>query len=72
VLFLSVLTPVGEEFLFRGVVANALLRYGPVVGVIAAELMRRSGSVWPAVAVHVVNNLALPLYVLLTGATGPG
>jgi membrane protease YdiL (CAAX protease family) len=95
VLFLSVLTPVGEEFLFRGVVANALLRYGPlvgvvgsavvfalfhgvnivlpaaiVVGVITAELMRRSGSVWPAVAVHVVNNLALPLFVLLTGATG--
>ncbi|PDP88576.1 CPBP family intramembrane metalloprotease [Glycomyces fuscus] len=96
VLFLSFLTPIGEEFLFRGVVANALLRYGPVigvlgssvifalfhginivlpaaivVGVIAAEMMRRSGSVWPAVAVHVVNNLALPLYVLLTGATGP-
>ncbi|MGW5875605.1 CPBP family intramembrane glutamic endopeptidase [Nocardiopsis terrae] len=97
VLFLSVLTPVGEEFLFRGVVTNALLRHGPlvgvlggsavfalfhginiilpaafVVGVVAAEVMRRSGSVWPAVAVHVVNNLALPLLVLLTGAAGPG
>ncbi|MFW5417710.1 CPBP family intramembrane metalloprotease [Nocardiopsis sp. CNT-189] len=95
-LFLSVLTPIGEEFLFRGVVANALLRYGPVIGVlsssvvfalfhginiilpaavvvgaIAAELMRRSGSIWPAVAVHVVNNLALPLLVLATGYTGP-
>ncbi|KIH98116.1 abortive infection protein [Streptomonospora alba] len=90
--FLSLLTPLGEEFLFRGVLANALLRYGPVVGVlgssvvfalfhginivlpaalavgvVAAELMRRSGSIWPAVAVHVVNNAALPLYVLLTG-----
>jgi hypothetical protein len=30
-LFLAVLTPIGEKFLFR-VVANALLRYGPVVG----------------------------------------
>lgn len=95
-LFLAVLTPVGEEFLFRGVIANALLRYGPVigtlgssavfalfhgvnivlpaafvVGVIAAEVMRRSGSIWPAVAVHSVNNLALPLLVLLTGATAP-
>ncbi|RKS07178.1 hypothetical protein DFP74_2835 [Nocardiopsis sp. Huas11] len=95
-LFLAVLTPIGEEFLFRGVVTNALLRYGPlvgvlggsavfalfhgvniilpaafVVGVIAAEVMRRSGSIWPAVAVHCVNNLALPLLVLLTGATGP-
>ncbi|RPF21349.1 CPBP family intramembrane glutamic endopeptidase [Myceligenerans xiligouense] len=91
--FLSVLTPIGEEFFFRGVVTNALLRYGPVIGVlassvffalvhginlafpsalvvgiIAAEVMRRSGSIWPAVIVHTVNNLALPLLVLLTGA----
>ncbi|MFC7585063.1 CPBP family intramembrane glutamic endopeptidase [Nonomuraea antimicrobica] len=96
ILFLAVLTPIGEEFLFRGVLTNALLRYGPlvgvlgssavfalfhgvniilpaafVVGVVAAELMRRSGSIWPAVAVHAVNNLALPLLVLFTGATGP-
>ncbi|WP_017593905.1 CPBP family intramembrane glutamic endopeptidase [Nocardiopsis potens] len=95
-LFLSVLTPIGEEFLFRGVVANALLRYGPVIGVasssvvfalfhgvniilpaavvvgaVAAELMRRSGSIWPAVAVHMVNNSALPLLVLFTGYAGP-
>jgi membrane protease YdiL (CAAX protease family) len=95
ILFLAVLTPIGEEFLFRGVVANALLRYGPVigvvvssavfaaahgvniafpsafvVGVVAAETMRRSGSVWPAVAVHCVNNLGLPLLVLF-GGTGP-
>lgn len=43
-----------------------------IVGVIACEVMRRSGSVWPAVAVRVVNNLALPLLVLFTGFTGPG
>ncbi|NYI98379.1 hypothetical protein [Streptomonospora nanhaiensis] len=42
------------------------------MGVIACEVMRRSGSVWPAVAVRVVNNLALPLLVLFTGFTGPG
>ncbi|MGQ4271046.1 lysostaphin resistance A-like protein [Nocardiopsis changdeensis] len=96
VLFLAVLTPIGEEFLFRGVVTTALLRYGPVigslggsavfavfhgvniilpaafvVGLVAAEVMRRSGSIWPAVAVHSVNNLALPLLVLLTGTAGP-
>ncbi|PSK96284.1 hypothetical protein CLV63_112167 [Murinocardiopsis flavida] len=95
-LFLAVLTPIGEEFLFRGVITNALLRYGPVVGVvsgsvifavchginivlpvaiivgiIAAELMRRSGSIWPAVAVHAVNNMVLPLYAFFAGATGP-
>ncbi|WP_017626514.1 CPBP family intramembrane glutamic endopeptidase [Nocardiopsis chromatogenes] len=95
-LFLAILTPIGEEFLFRGVVTNALLRYGPlvgvlggsavfalfhgfnyilpaafIVGVVAAEVMRRSGSIWPAVTVHAVNNTALPLVVLITqGATG--
>lgn len=31
--FLGILTPIGEEFLFRGVVTNALLRCGPVIGV---------------------------------------
>ncbi|MEV4165826.1 hypothetical protein [Nonomuraea dietziae] len=37
-------------------------------------MMRRSRSIWPAVAVHAVhavNNLALPTLVLLTGTTGP-
>ena len=33
-LLLGVLTPVGEELLFRGVVTIALLRYGPLVGVV--------------------------------------
>ncbi|WP_414589569.1 lysostaphin resistance A-like protein [Scytonema sp. PCC 10023] len=81
-LFLGILTPLGEELLFRGVIANVLLRYGSVFGVVSsalifalvhginivfptalvmglvgAELLRRSGSVWPAVIVHVVINL---------------
>ena len=81
-LFLGILTPLGEELLFRGVVANVLLRHGSVFGVVSsalifalmhginivfpaalvmglvgAELLRRSGSVWPAVIVHVVFNL---------------
>jgi membrane protease YdiL (CAAX protease family) len=30
---LGVLTPIGEELVFRGVVTNALLRYGPGIGV---------------------------------------
>lgn len=89
--FLSLLTPLGEELLFRGVVATALLRYGwfagvlgssvvfalfhginlalpsaLIVGIASAEVMRRSRSIWPAVAVHVVNNLALPALVLVT------
>lgn len=85
-LALAVLTPIGEELLFRGVVTSALLRWGPVVGVvgsalvfavmhlnvavaitafvvglIAAELRRRSDSIWPAVVVRVVNNLGANL-----------
>lgn len=83
ILMLGVLTPIGEEFAFRGVLTNALQRYGawvsvPVstvvfalahgvnlalvpavtVGVIAAILFVRSGSVWPGVLVHAVNNTA--------------
>lgn len=94
--FFAILTPLGEEFLFRGVITNALLRYGPIIGVvgssaifavvhginlalpsafvvglIAAEIMRRSGSIWPAVAVHAVNNTALPLFVLIFGMAVP-
>ncbi len=77
----AVLTPIGEEFLFRGVLTNGLARYGPwvavlgssaifavahgityilpvafVVGVVAALLLRRTGSIWPGVIVHAVNN----------------
>lgn len=37
--FLSIVTPIGEEFLFRGVVTNALLRYGPLVGVFGGALI---------------------------------
>lgn len=89
-LFLGVLTPIGEELLFRGVVTNALLRYGAFTGVVggavifalmhginivfpvavigglfAGEVFRRSGSVWPAVMVHVVINLpTIPVMVM--------
>lgn len=77
----AVITPIGEELFFRGVLTTALLRYGPLVGVggsavvfallhginfvlpaalivglITAELRRRSGSIWPGVVVHAVNN----------------
>lgn len=89
-LLLGVLTPIGEEFLFRSVLTTALLRYGPLIavvgsaavfalmhgfnailpvalieGLLAAEVFRRSGSIWTAVVVHVVYNLpSVPLMVL--------
>lgn len=91
-LFLGVLTPLGEELLFRGVVATALLRYGAIVGVVGsalifalfhginsvfpaaliiglvtAELYRRTHSIWPSVIVHVVVNLPAPVVSVLAG-----
>jgi membrane protease YdiL (CAAX protease family) len=51
--------------LFHGI--NLALPTALVVGIIAAEVARRSGSIWPAVVVHVVNNLGLPLFVLFLG-----
>lgn len=91
--FISLLTPLGEELLFRGVITNALLRYGPIIGVvgsslifavthglntvfpaalvvglITAEIYRRSGSVWPGVVVHAVHNL--PTVPFLVAAAG--
>lgn len=91
-MLLAVLTPIGEEFLFRGVLMTALLRYGPwcavigsasvfalmhgmnlilpialLEGLVAAEIFRRSGSIWTAVIVHVVYNLpSVPLMVMVT------
>jgi uncharacterized protein len=77
----AVLTPLGEELFFRGVITNWLLRFGGwvaipvgaaifavshginyitvvafVVGVIAGLLFRATGSIWPSVIVHAVNN----------------
>nr|WP_082372913.1 CPBP family intramembrane glutamic endopeptidase [Nocardia sp. NRRL S-836] len=81
------LTPLGEEALFRGVFANFLLRWGSWVGVPVSAaifavahgindvmpiafvvglgnglLLRFSGSLWPAVIVHVVHNSLGILY----------
>lgn len=92
---LGVVTPIGEEFLFRGILTRALLRYGALIGVfgsalvfalfhginivfpaalvaglVAGELFRRSGSIWPGVMVHVIMNLpAIPIMVLASAAS---
>ncbi len=93
-LLLSVLTPIGEELFFRGVVTTVLMRYGAFVGVVgstvifavlhgepiimvsavlvglpAAELRRRTGSVWPGAALHITFNLVstIGLLVILPG-----
>jgi membrane protease YdiL (CAAX protease family) len=92
----SIITPIGEEAFFRGVVANTLLaRYGAwigvivsaavfavahginpimivafLVGILTALLFRWSGSIWPGVMLHGVNNAtALLLPVIIAAAT---
>jgi uncharacterized protein len=92
--FIGLLVPLSEELFFRGVLTNALLRYGPFVGVVGstlifalahginivlpvavvmglvgAEIFRRSGSVWPGVVVHVIYNLPTVLMLVLTRAS---
>ena len=36
--FLGIVTPIGEELLFRGVITNALLRYGSFIGVVVSNV----------------------------------
>ncbi len=92
----SLITPLGEESLFRGVFANALMsRYGPwigiitsaaifavahginpvlpvafVVGLLTALLFRWSGSIWPGIMLHGVNNATALLVPVVLAAAG--
>jgi uncharacterized protein len=92
-LLIAVLTPIGEEFAFRGVLVSALRRYGAVlsvvvstlvfllahglnltlipaalVGIASAILLLRTGSIWPGVVIHAVNNgVGTVLEVVLPG-----
>lgn len=94
---LGVVTPLGEELLFRGVVTNGLLRFGGWAGVIAGalifalahglnvifpvalllglvtgELFRRSTSIWPGVAAHIVYNLPTVALMLAARSNASG
>lgn len=40
-----------------------------VFGLITAELARRSGSLWPGIAAHCMNNLGVPILALVVGAS---
>lgn len=55
-LFLAVLTPLGEEFAFRGVLTNALSRYGVWVSGVVSTLV--------FAAVHGLNMALVPAFVV--------
>ncbi|KAM3093328.1 CPBP family intramembrane glutamic endopeptidase [Phormidesmis sp. 146-12] len=53
--FIAVFSPLGEELLYRGIITNALLRYGPFVGVVGSTvifaLMHGINTTFPAAVV---------------------
>ncbi|MHB2264153.1 CPBP family intramembrane glutamic endopeptidase [Aliihoeflea sp. PC F10.4] len=71
--FIGVLTPIGEEFLFRGVLTNALLRYSPFIGVVGSTiifaLMHGINIVLPAAF---VGGLAMAEIFRRSGSIWPG
>lgn len=72
-IFVGILTPIGEEFLFRGVLTNALLRYGPFIGVVGSTiifaLMHGINIVFPAA---LVGGLAMAEIFRRSGSIWPG
>jgi uncharacterized protein len=71
--FLVVFSPFGEELLYRGIVTNALLRYGPFVGVVGSTvifaLMHGINYTFPAA---VVAGLATAEIFRRSGSIWPG
>jgi uncharacterized protein len=72
-MFIAVFSPFGEELLYRGIVTNALLRYGPFVGVVGSTvifaLMHGINNIFPAA---VVAGLATAEIFRRSGSIWPG
>jgi uncharacterized protein len=71
--FITVFSPLGEELLYRGIVTNALLRYGPFVSVVGSTvifaLMHGINNIFPAA---VVAGLATAEIFRRSGSIWPG
>jgi hypothetical protein len=71
--FVSVFSPFGEELLYRGIVTNALLRYGSFAGVVGSTaifaLMHGINIVFPAA---IVAGLATAEVFRRSGSIWPG
>lgn len=70
--FLGVLTPLGEELLFRGVVTTGLLRYGSIVGVVgSAAIFALYHGINPVLPAAFVIGLATAELYRRTGSLWP-
>lgn len=71
--FIAVFSPLGEELLYRGIVTNALLRYGPFAGVVGSTvifaLMHGINNIFSAA---VVAGLATAEVFRRSGSIWPG
>ncbi|MGP1910112.1 lysostaphin resistance A-like protein [Metabacillus sp. JX24] len=72
-LMIAVLTPLGEEFAFRGVLTNALKKYGPWISIIGSALIFATvhglNEVWLAAF---ATGLATGYLFYRTGSVWPG
>lgn len=69
----SVLTPLGEEFLFRGVLTAGLLRYGPWIGIIvSAAIFALAHGINPVLPVAFIVGIVTGLLFHRTGSVWPG
>lgn len=69
----AVLVPIGEEFFFRGVLANGLARYGPWVAVLASStVFALAHGVNYVLPVAFITGVAGALLLRRTGSLWPG
>jgi uncharacterized protein len=73
VLFIAVLTPLGEELAFRGVLANALARFGPVVSVVVSTIVfALAHGINLALVPAIIVGATAALLLHATGSIWPG
>ena len=69
----AVLTPLGEEFFFRGVITAGLLRFGPWIGVIvSAAIFALAHGINPVLPVALIVGLVNGFLFHKTGSVWPG
>lgn len=72
-LFIAVLTPIGEEFTFRAVLVSALRRYGAVVSVIVSTALFAFVHGWNlALVTAIIVGTATAILMLRTRSVWPG